>query len=309
LALARGILPAASPKLRRSIAIRDIKTYNVPMRRVTLRTKWAFTLCLLASAALLAAQNSNPQPKAVQNPNAQPQKHIGFGGKTAPDLENDQVVINAPQPWPGCGDPPGADIPKGITARFGVRPWHNHKLSRVMIYLQPGGERLNFMDGSIQVLKWQKGTVLWSPAAGFHYTDQHSWDGAPPPPSGSTVVGQFHAISIKKAGYPNKAGGTALDPLKVDPKDFKLEFENSQVRVLRLKMAPRQSVPMHEYGLDHVVVYLTEQNVRETSPEGKADVTKHEMFDYIWHGPSKQKIDNLNDKPFEAVVVELKTIY
>ena len=270
------------------------------MRLFTLHTKWAFTLCLLAAAAQLAAQNSNSQPK----------KAIGFGGgKTVPDMENDQVVINAPQPWPGCGDPPGADVPKAITARFGVRPWHNHKLSRVMIYLQPGGERLNFMDGSIQVLKWQKGTVLWSPAAGFHYTDAHSWDTAKPLPPGSTVVGQFHAISIKKPGYPGKAGGTALDPLRVDPKDFKLEFENSQVRVLRLKMGPRRSVPMHEYSLDHVVVYLTDQHVRETSPEGKAEVMQHEMFDYSWNGPSKQKVDNLNDKPFEAVVVELKTIY
>ena len=58
-------------------------------------------------------------------------------------------------------------------------------------------------------------------------------------------------IGIKKPGYPGKVVGTALDPLRVAPKDFKLEFENSQVRVLRLKMGPRQSVPMHEYTLDH----------------------------------------------------------
>jgi hypothetical protein len=49
--------------------------------------------------------------------------------------------------------------------------------------------------------------------------------------------------------------------------------------------------------------------VRETSPGGKAEVMQHEIFDYSWNGPSKQKVDNLNDKPFEEVVVELKTIY
>ena len=62
-------------------------------------------------------------------------------------------------------------------------------------------------------------------------------------------------------------------------------------------------------GLGGTSVYITDQNVRETSPEGKAKVTQHKAADYSSSGPSKQKADNLTDKPFEAVVVELKTIY
>ena len=76
----------------------------------------------------------------------------------------------------------------------------------------------------------------------------------------------------QEAGRSQQGGGTALDPLRVDPKDFKLEFENPQVRVLRLKMGPRQSVPMHEYVPNRIVVYHTDQNVRETSSEGKPEV-------------------------------------
>ena len=98
----------------------------------------------------------------------------------------------------------------------------------------------------------------------------------------------------------------ALDPLRVDPKDNKLEFENSQVRVIRVKIGPRQSVPMHEYILNHVVVCFTDQNVRETSADGKAEVKQHKAGDFTWSGPSKHKIENLSDKPFEAAVVELK---
>jgi hypothetical protein len=116
-------------------------------------------------------------------------------------------------------------------------------------------------------------------------------------------------LAIKKAGYPGKVAGTALDPLRVDPKDFTLVFENSQVRVLRLKLGPKQSVPMHEYSLDHLVVCITDQNVRMTSPEGKAEVVQHKVGDFKWSGPSKQKVDNLTDKPIETVIVELKTIY
>jgi len=59
----------------------------------------------------------------------------------------------------------------------------------------------------------------------------------------------------------------------VDPKDNKLEFENSQVRVIRVKIGPRQSVPMHEH-VSTRVVYFTEQNVarllRRESPSEAA---------------------------------------
>jgi hypothetical protein len=55
--------------------------------------------------------------------------------------------------------------------------------------------------------------------------------------------------------FPGTVVDTALDPLRVDLRDFTSVLENSQVRVLRLKLGPRQSVPMHEYVLNHLVVY------------------------------------------------------
>jgi len=116
-------------------------------------------------------------------------------------------------------------------------------------------------------------------------------------------------LAIKKPGYPGKVVGTALDPLKVDPKDFTLVLENDQVRVLRLKLGPRQSAPMHEYSLGHLVVCFSDQNVRETSSDGKATTAQHKVGDFRWSEPSKQKVENLTDKPLETVIVELKTIY
>jgi hypothetical protein len=35
-------------------------------------------------------------------------------------------------------------------------------------------------------------------------------------------------------------------------------------------------------------------------------VTQHKAGEFSWSGPSKHKIENLSDKPFEAAVVELK---
>jgi quercetin dioxygenase-like cupin family protein len=172
---------------------------------------------------------------------------------------------------------------------------HDHKLNRVMVYLGAGGETLHYLDGHDVVLKWGDRDIQWSPASGLHTSEI----------ANNTPV-QLIDIGIKKPGDPAKVATTALNPLRVDPKDYKLEFENSQVRVVRVGIGPRQSVPMHEYVLNHVVVYFTDQNVRETSPEGKAEVKQHKAGDFIWSGPSKHKIENLSDKPFEAAVVELK---
>jgi hypothetical protein len=172
---------------------------------------------------------------------------------------------------------------------------HDHKLNRVMVYLGASGETLHYLDGHDVVLKWGDRDIQWSPASGLHTSEMTNKNPI-----------QLIDIGIKKPGNPGKVASSALDPLRVDPKDYKLEFENSQVRVVRVKIGPRQSVPMHEYGLNHVVVYLTEQNVRETSPEGKAEVKQHKPGDFIWSGPTKYKVENLNDRPFEAAVVEVK---
>jgi len=206
--------------------------------------------------------------------------------RSQPVFENDQVVIPAPQP--------GVEVP-GFP-----RKMHEHVLNRVMVYLHPGGEILHYRDGTTTVLRWQAGEVLWSPASGLHYSEIPAGN---PTFSGPMIV----MIGVKKPGEPGKQPNSALDPLRIDPEHCKLEFENSQVRVTRVKLAPGESVPMHEYMLNHLVVYVADGSVRVTSPDGKADVTEHKAAEYTWSGPSKQKVDNPGDKPLEAVVVEFKS--
>jgi len=260
------------------------RRYTEPMRLLAFHTNRAITLCLplVLAGAYLAAQNSPP----AAGPNS-----------LDSHFENDQVILNAPHP--------GITIPGAATGKN----WHNHPLNRVMVYIHTGGEKLTYLDGSVEDLKWQAGTVRWSPAVGYHYSelppelDPRVWK----TPAFTTPM--IVDIGIKKPGYPGKVVGTALDPLRVDPQAFTLVFENSQVRVLRLKMGPRQSVPMHEYTLNRLAVYITAQKVRETSAEGKVEVAEHTDGSVSWSGPSKQKLDNLTDKPLETVIVELKSIY
>jgi quercetin dioxygenase-like cupin family protein len=171
---------------------------------------------------------------------------------------------------------------------------HQHKVNRVMIYLQAGKQEF-VSDGKKSTLSWKAGDVKWSPAGGIHTSEIIS-------DSPVTMV----EVEVKKPGDPSKKVTTPLDPVKVDGKDYKVEFENDQVRVLRVKFGPHQGAPMHEHQLNRVVVYLTDQNTRLTSPEGKVETTAHKAGEYRWGGPTKHKEENLLDTPFEGIVVEFK---
>lgn len=172
---------------------------------------------------------------------------------------------------------------------------HQHKLNRVMIYLQPGTQRITPEGGAAAETKWGAGEVRWSPASSPHVSEITS---------GSPV--KMIEIELKKEGDPAKKVTTPLDPTQVDPKDYTVQFENSQVRVLRVRMAPRRVVPLHEHQLDRVVVYLTAQNSRITSADGKVEMAKHKAGEASWGGPAKHREENLADAPLEVVVVELK---
>ena len=172
---------------------------------------------------------------------------------------------------------------------------HDHKVNRVMIYLQPGMQKIDYQDGKKTVLNWKAGEAKWSPASGMHIaeitTDQPV-----------TIV----EVELKNAGTSVKAGSQPLDPLKVDPKHYKLEFENAQVRVFRVKLGPKESIPLHEHALNRVVTYLTSQKVKITTPDGKSELSQHKAGDASWGGPTKHTEENLNDSLMEALVVELK---
>src|SRR5437870_860919 len=83
-------------------------------------------------------------------------------------------------------------------------------------------------------------------------------------------------------------------------------IENDQVRVTRVKMPAHSGVPQHEHTLNRVVVNLSDQDTRMTSSDGKVQESKHKAGDVSVSGPVVHKEENLQDNPFEAIVIELK---
>ena len=124
---------------------------------------------------------------------------------------------------------------------------HEHKLNRVMIYLDEGEMKTTTPAGKVDKLKVKAGEVRWSPAEGPHISENTS----------------DHPIQIVEIELKNKPNPgvpmSEMEPGKADPKHYKLEFENDQVRVLRVRFGPNEKGVLHEHKLPHVVVYLTDQ--------------------------------------------------
>src|SRR5512135_3864064 len=60
----------------------------------------------------------------------------------------------------------------------------------------------------------------------------------------------------------------AQDPVAVAPGQYKVEFEDDAVRVLRVVYGPGEKSSMHEHP-DSVAVYLTGGQIRITLPDGR----------------------------------------
>ncbi len=97
----------------------------------------------------------------------------------------------------------------------------------------------------------------------------------------------------------------AEDPIKVDPKHYKLEFENDQVRVLRIKYGPREKSVMHEHPMS-VGVHLTDLQGKFTFPDGKTEEISGKAGDVRLYPAGQHLPENLTNHSFELVLVELK---
>lgn len=174
---------------------------------------------------------------------------------------------------------------------------HEHRMNRVMIYLDPGNMTLTDTAGKVETLNFKAGEVLWSPATTRPHVSLNLSD---------------HAVRIVEVelkstpGRPSQAKPSALDWVKVDPKRYKVEIENDQVRVIRARYGAHEKGVLHEHPWNYVVAFLTECNLKVTSLEGVSNTAILAPGDVSFGRPSKHIEENLSDKPLEVVVVEFK---
>ncbi|HEY4839948.1 MAG TPA: hypothetical protein VIH72_15130 [Candidatus Acidoferrales bacterium] len=97
----------------------------------------------------------------------------------------------------------------------------------------------------------------------------------------------------------------AQDAVKTDPKHYKVEFENSEVRVLRIHYGPHEKSVMHHHP-DSVVTMLTDSHVRFTMPDGTSVEQTMKAGESKFTPAGNHLPENLGDAPMEGILVELK---
>ncbi len=95
------------------------------------------------------------------------------------------------------------------------------------------------------------------------------------------------------------------DPVKVDPRHYKVEFENERVRVVRIKYGAGEKSVMHSHP-ESITVFLTDAHAKFTYPDGRSeDINANagtvQHMDAFTHLP-----ESLGNTPFEVIQVELK---
>lgn len=98
---------------------------------------------------------------------------------------------------------------------------------------------------------------------------------------------------------------SANDPVKVDGKHYKVEFETDSVRVLRIQYGPGESSVMHTHP-EGVAIYLTDAETAMMLPDGTTVPSKGKAGS-VQPAPAGAHLPkNTGSRPMELVLVELK---
>ena len=167
-----------------------------------------------------------------------------------------------------------------LQPRTPSRSPNGHSTNRVLVYLDAGTMTRQDTEGT-QTIAFRRGDVRWRPASAAYVAENTS----------------DHPIRILEIDLKGLSAAPAvtskLDPTFVDQRHYKIEFENDQVRVLRVHYEAHDEGARHEHLLNRVVVYLNDQ------PGAKAD-------DVRMSGPAVHTEQNASDQPADRIAIELK---
>lgn len=98
----------------------------------------------------------------------------------------------------------------------------------------------------------------------------------------------------------------ATDPVQTDPKHCELEFENEKVRVLRIRFGPNERSEMHTHP-PMVAIFLTDLHILHRYSDGTTEHMTAKAGDVRYVDAWEHSPENLSDRPFEFIAVELKS--
>ena len=112
-------------------------------------------------------------------------------------------------------------------------------------------------------------------------------------------------VLVLALGLAVTSRAAAQDPIKSNPKVYRLVLENDVVRVLHVSVAPGQKTTMHEHP-DNAVIMFTDSRIRFTGPDGKSRDADLKANDGLWSPAGKHFGENIGTGPIDGVIVEFK---
>jgi quercetin dioxygenase-like cupin family protein len=159
---------------------------------------------------------------------------------------------------------------------------HEHWSNRVLFYRDSGHMTLNEPDGRVQDIEFTAGDVRWS-RAGSPYIAENLTENPI----------RIIEVELKGKGPGAPAPVTKLDPVAVDARHYKTEFENEQVRIMRIHFGPHEKSVVHEHILNRVVIYLNDQGAQKAGDVRVAGAATHTE-------------ENAGDQAADRIAIELK---
>jgi quercetin dioxygenase-like cupin family protein len=103
---------------------------------------------------------------------------------------------------------------------------------------------------------------------------------------------------------PSKA--LAQDATKVDPKHYSVEFENDEIRVLRIKYGSGETSVMHNHARGYTF-FVTNYEVTFEIPNGEVIKASGKAGTTMWADATQHLPTNIGKYPLEVIQVEFKT--
>ncbi|MFZ0814817.1 MAG: hypothetical protein WAM78_04825 [Candidatus Sulfotelmatobacter sp.] len=97
----------------------------------------------------------------------------------------------------------------------------------------------------------------------------------------------------------------AQDPTRVEPKHYKLQFENDRVQVVNVHYGPHEKSELHDHP-GGVSVSVTGGHLKFTDQNGKVTEVYAKPGEARWFPPHKHKVENLGDEPYNGVYIGVK---
>ncbi len=181
---------------------------------------------------------------------------------------------------------------RGTRGGYEKAPMHSHP-DYVAVYLTSVDQKITMPDGKVTEVHRKAGEVSFSKAV------THAEENISDKPLEVLVV------ELKPGAAPSSAEWTGLDPVKVDPKHHKVEFENERIRVIRSVREPGAKIPMHEHR-HYVTIALTDVNSKTTLADGMTAGNRRKAGEAAWREAVKHSVENVGDARMEEIQIEFK---